>query len=418
MPAAASSHTSIKKAADGRQSCRVTMFPPFLRRGSQATVDNDVEAIECDRSLQRRSGGHWRRLHPRLRQRGRIPRWKRPPSGVVGRRTNDQGATLMAWRSLLRMLAPPLLLVFIGVPSHAEYPERPLKIIVAWPPGGVVDMTARVIGEQLAARLGQPVVVENRVGANGNIGTTAVARAPADGYTLQAVTAETHAINPHVYKALTYDVFRDFDAVALLARSNFVLTAKAGLPVDNVQGLIALAKASPEKLTMATYGIGSTSHVTMASFEEVTKTSFLHVPYRGVSPVVNALLTGEVDVAFVTPHIVVELLKAGKVKILGAASLQRMAIVAAVPTFTEQGINGFVGGNWYGVVAPRGIPEAEKARLANELQEIAASPPFLAHARSLGVDAEYLDAAGFAEFLARENQRWGTLIKARKIEIP
>ena len=324
----------------------------------------------------------------------------------------------MAQHIMVRLLAMSLFLVCAAFPSHAQYPDRLLKIIVAWPPGGVVDTTARLVGEQLAVQLGQPVVVENRVGANGNIGTTAAARAPADGYTLQAVTAETHGINPHLYKSLTYDVFRDFDPVALLARSNFVLATKAALPVNSVQDFIALAKASPGKVTMASYGIGSTSHVTMVSLEDATKTSFLHVPYRGVSPAVNALLTGEVDAAFVTPHIVVELQKAGNVKILGAASPQRMSLVPDVPTFTEQGISGFVGGNWYGVVAPHGVPDAVKARLAIELKKIAASPAFLAHAKSLGVDAEYLDAAGFAEFLAKENARWGALIKARNIEIP
>ena len=324
----------------------------------------------------------------------------------------------MVRRISLGMLAAFLALACTAYSGHAEYPDRLLKIIVAWPPGGVVDTTARIVGEQLAVQLGQPVVVENRVGANGNIGTTAVARSPADGYTLQAVTAETHAINPHLYKSITYNVSRDFEPVALLARSNFVLAVKAGLPVNNVREFIELAKASPGKLSVASYGIGSTSHVTLASFEDVTSTSFLHVAYRGVSPAVNALLTGEVDAAFVTPHIVVGLQKAGNVKILGAASLRRMSIVPDVPTFTEQGIEGFVGGNWYGVVAPRGIPDAVKTRLAGELAKIAASPPFLAHAKSLGVDADYRDAAGFAEFLAKENERWGNLIKARNIEIP
>ena len=319
---------------------------------------------------------------------------------------------------LIRMLAVLFALVCTTSSGHADYPDRPLKIIVAWPPGGVVDTTARIVGEQLAVQFEQPVVVENRAGANGNIGTTAVARAPADGYTLQAVTAETHAIGPHLHKAPTYSVLRDFEPIALLSRSNFVLAARAGLPVNTVQELIDLAKASPGKLSIASYGIGSTSHVTLASFEDVSKTSFLHVPYRGVSPAVNALLTGEVDAAFVTPHIVVGLQQAGNVKILGAASLQRMPVVPDVPTFTEQGIDGFVGGNWYGVVAPRGIPDVVKARLADEIAKIAASPPFLAHAKSLGVDAEYRDAAGFAEFLAKENERWGTLIKARNIEVP
>ena len=227
----------------------------------------------------------------------------------------------------------------------------------------MIDTTARVIGEQLAVALGQPVVVENRVGANGTIGTTAAARAPADGYMLQAVTAETHAINPHLYKSLTYDVFRDFEPVTLLARSNFVLAAKASLPVNNLQELIALAKASPGKLSIASYGIGSTSHVSMVSFEESRKRAFCTCPIAESARLVNAILTGEVDAAFVTPHIVVGLQKAGNVKILGAASLQRMSIVPDVPTFTEQGIDGFVGGNWYGVVAPRGIPDTVKSTI-------------------------------------------------------
>jgi tripartite-type tricarboxylate transporter receptor subunit TctC len=142
------------------------------------------------------------------------------------------------------------------------------------------------------------------------------------------------------------------------------------------------------------------------------------VPYRGVGPTVNAILTGEVDGAFVTPHIVVGPRQAGLVKILGAASPERMPIVPEVPTFTEQGIDGFVGGNWYGIVAPRGVPGAVKVRLAGEMSKIVASPPFLKHAASLGVDVAYLDAAGFAEFLAKENARWGAVIKARNIEIP
>jgi tripartite-type tricarboxylate transporter receptor subunit TctC len=321
-------------------------------------------------------------------------------------------------RSAFRLLSASLFLACSSLASHAEYPDRPIKIIVAWPPGGIIDTTARLVGEQLAAQLGQPVVVENRVGANGNIGTTAVARAPADGYTLQAVTAETHAINPHLYKSLTYDVARDFDPVALLAQSNFVLISRAGLAANSLQEFIALAKASPGKITMASYGIGSTSHVTMVSLEEATKTSFLHVPYRGVSPAVNAILTGEVDAAFVTPHIVVGLQKAGNVKILAAAALKRMPVVPDVATFTELGIDGFVGGNWYGIVAPRGIPEAVKARLAAELKKIAQSQSFLSHAQSLGVDPDYRDGAGFAEFLAAENQRWGGLIRSRNIEIP
>jgi tripartite-type tricarboxylate transporter receptor subunit TctC len=156
----------------------------------------------------------------------------------------------------------------------------------------------------------------------------------------------------------------------------------------------------------------------MAALEEATGTSFLDVPYRGVGPVVNALLTQEIDAAFVTPHIVVGLQKDAKVKILGAASPQRLALVPDVPTFTEQGIKGFVGGNWYGIVAPHGIPAPVQAKLASALQKIAASPSFRQQAKTLGIDADYLGPAQFSAFLAAENQRLGALIKARNIVVP
>jgi tripartite-type tricarboxylate transporter receptor subunit TctC len=321
-------------------------------------------------------------------------------------------------RTWARRLAATLALMFLACSAHAEYPDRPLKIVVAWPPGGVIDIMARFIGQQLSAELGQAVVVENRVGVYGILGTTWVAKSAPDGYTLQAVTAETHAINPHLYKDITYDVARDFAPIALFGRSNFVLATKASLAPNNVPDFIALAKASPGRISMGSYGIGSTSHLAMAALEQATGTSFLHVPYRGVGPVVNALLTQEIDAAFVTPHIVVGLQKDGKVKILGAAARQRMALVPDVPTFTEQGINGFVGGNWYGIVAPHGIPEPVQAKLASALRKIVASPSFQQQEKTLGIDADYLDPAPFSEFLAAENQRLGALIKARNIVVP
>ena len=321
-------------------------------------------------------------------------------------------------RIWVRTLAATLALMFFAGTAHAEYPDRPLRIVVAWPPGGVIDIMARFIGQRLSEQLGQAVVVENRVGVYGILGTTWVAKSPPDGYTLQAVTAETHAVNPHLYKEITYDVARDFAPIALFGRSNFVLATKASLASGNVQEFIALAKASPGRLSIGSYGVGSTSHLAMAALEEATGTSFLHVPYRGVGPVVNALLTQEIDAAFVTPHIVVGLQKDGKVKILGAAAPRRMALAPDVPTFTEQGIEGFVGGNWYGIVAPRGIPQPVQAKLASALQNIAASPSFRQQAKTLGIDADYLDPTQFSAFLAAENQRLGALTKARNIVLP
>jgi tripartite-type tricarboxylate transporter receptor subunit TctC len=263
----------------------------------------------------------------------------------------------------------------------------------------------------------QSVVVENRPGANGNIGTQAVAKMPADGYTLQVVTTETHAINPHVYKSIAYDVFRDFEPIALFFRSSLVLGAKSALPYNNVQELIAAAKAAPGKLAGGSYGVGSAPHLTLASLEAVTGTSFLHVPYRGSSPTVNALLTGEVDVAFVTPHFLVDLRKNGQVKILGAATKARVPTVPDVPTIIEQGIPDFIWGGWTGVVAPKGIPPEIKQRLVAALEKIVHSDVFTTRAVALGVNVEFLNADQFAEFLRSENERWGKVARERKIEV-
>lgn len=230
-------------------------------------------------------------------------------------------------------------------------------------------------------------------------------------------TAETHAINPHVYKNLGYDVLRDFDPIALLARVDFVLAAKSGLEAQTVDDFVRLAKASPGRISVGSYGVGSTSHMALAAFEERTGTSFLHVPYRGVSPAVNALLTGEIDAAFVNPATVAALEKTGQVKILGSASMRRSALVPNVQTFEEQGIPRFVNGNWYGVVAPKGIPPEVKQRLLNEVDAIAKSPSFAQRAETSGLVIEYLDADRFREFLKEEGERWHRIVVARKIKV-
>jgi tripartite-type tricarboxylate transporter receptor subunit TctC len=301
--------------------------------------------------------------------------------------------------------------------SRAEYPDHGIKIFVAWPPGGSTDLVGRFVAEQLSIALKQSVVVENRPGANGNIGAEMFAKLPADGYSLMVATAETHAINPHVYKKLAYDVARDFDPIALVARVDFVLVAKAGLPVKNISEFVDLAKASPGKITVGSYGLGSTSHLALAALEERTGTSFLHVPYRGVTPAVNAILTGEIDAAFVSPNSVIGLEKNGQARILGAASLQRPAIAPDVPTFAEQGIPDFINGNWYGIVAPRGLPTEIKKRLEEEMQKIAASELFAQRSGPTGIVVQYLDSKQFSDFLRSENEKWSKIVAERKIEV-
>lgn len=318
----------------------------------------------------------------------------------------------------LRTIVTALLLLAVSASvSRAEYPDHGIRLFVAWPPGGSTDIVGRLIAEQLSAALKQPVIVENRPGANGNIGAEMFAKLPADGYSLMIATAETHAINPHVYKNLGYDVARDFDPIALLARVDFVLVVRAGLPVKSVQEFVNLAKASPRSITVGSYGLGSTSHMALAAFEEKTGTSFLHVPYRGVTPAVNAILTGEIDAAFVSPNSVLGFAKNDQAKILGSASLQRPSIAPDVPTFAEMGIKDFVGGNWYGIVAPHGLPAEVKKRLESEIQKIAVSDNFAQRTVPTGIVVDYLDAGQFADFLRSENERWSKTVLERKIEV-
>lgn len=308
-------------------------------------------------------------------------------------------------------------LLALAQPVLADYPEKPLKLIVPWPPGGVTDTLARFAADQLTRSIGQPVVVENKAGANGIIGTQAAAALPPDGYGLLAVTAETHAINPSVYKPLPYDPLRDFDTVAMVARVSFVLATRADLPPNSVTELIAYARANPGKLSAASYGVGSTSHLGLASFEKLTGTSYIHVPFQGVAPAVNALVGGQVDLAFVNAYNVEPHRRAGKVKILAVAGPQRLHTIADVPTLAEQGIPGLHAGNWYGFVTPRGVPESARRKLADELNRIGQSKAFQDKAYSMGVQVEFRDAAQFAAFLREEGQRLGEVVRDKGIEL-
>ncbi len=320
-------------------------------------------------------------------------------------------------QGLGRIVASVAMLLALSAPALADYPDKPIKLIVPWPPGGVTDTLARFVGERLARALGQPVMVDNKGGANGIIGTQAAAKLPADGYGLLAVTAETHAINPSVYKPLPYDPMRDFDAVAMVARVSFVLATRAGLPPNNVRELIDYAKAHAGQLSAASYGVGSTSHLGLATFEQLTGTQFTHAPFQGVAPAVNALLGGQVDLAFVNAYNVEQFRKAGKVKILAVAGPHRLNTIPDVPTMDEQGIQGMYAGNWYGFVTPRGVPEKVRADLATQLEKIGRSDAFKQQTRAMGVEPEYRDAAQFTQFLKSEGERLAVVVKDRGIEL-
>jgi tripartite-type tricarboxylate transporter receptor subunit TctC len=316
-----------------------------------------------------------------------------------------------------RIVSIAAMLAAMAFGAHAEYPDKPLKMIVPWPPGGVTDTLARFSAEQLQRSIGKPVVVENKGGANGIIGTQAAAAMAPDGYGLLAVTAETHAINPSVYKPLPYDPIKDFDPVAMVARVSFVLATRADLPPNNVKELIAYAKANPGKLSAASYGVGSTSHLGLATFEKLTGTSYVHVPFTGVAPAVNALLGGQVDLAFVNAFNVEQHRKAGKVKILAVAGPQRLHTIADVPTMAEEGVKDMNAGNWYGFVTPHGVPAPIREKLAAEFRKIARSKEFQEKAYAMGVQTEFRGPEEFSAFLKEEGARLGEVVRDKGIEI-
>ena len=295
------------------------------------------------------------------------------------------------------------------------FPNKPVHVVVPFPPGGGTDVVARTVAPKMQELLGQPVVVENRAGAGGNIGTDSVAKSPADGYTLLVASAAT-AINNTLAKNISWDLTRDFAPVVLLVLNQSLLAVHPSVPATNVRELIALAKAKPGQLTFASYGNGSSAHLIGELFKMMAGVDLLHVPYKGAAPAVNDLLGGQVsmlfaDVAAILPHA-----KAGKVRPLGIGSAKRLSGLPDVPTVAEAGVPGFEGGGFLGLVAPAGTPrEAIGALNAAALKSLAmpevnerlnalASPP-------VGESPEY-----FGRFLRGEIDKWARVIRAGNIK--
>src|SRR5262245_38872030 len=286
---------------------------------------------------------------------------------------------------LHRALAASLAaLALAPTPSFAEYPDQPIRMVVAWAPGGSTDAVARIIAKHLSERLKQQVIVENRSGASGQIGTEYVARAAPDGYTLQYTVADSHSINPHVFPKVRYDALKDFRTVALVGSMANALVVNPKLPVHNVQEFVDLARKSPGKLTYSSWGIGSGSHIRTEAFDQMTKISMLHVPYQGSGPAFQAVISGEVDAAMVPLGLAAGNAKAGKVRILGVDTLERVADAPDVPTFTEQGVP-LTLSFWQGVLVPAKTPDAIVERLRKAMADVLADPQVRAELEKVGV---------------------------------
>jgi tripartite-type tricarboxylate transporter receptor subunit TctC len=303
-----------------------------------------------------------------------------------------------------------------AVPAHAaEYPERNITIVVPFPAGGASDMTARLIAGKLSERLKQTIVVDNRAGANGAIGSVSLKQAPADGYTLLIGSIGVFGINPALFKDLRYDPQKDFDPLSLAVRTPNVLVANPAYPANNVRELIEQLKANPGKVTFASSGIGSSDHLTAALFWQKTGTTGIHVPYRGGGPAINDLIAGHANVSFQNLGAIAEQVKGGRLKALAVTSGKRVATLPDVPTMPEAGVNDLEVYSWQAAAAPKGLPAAVKAKLEAELAASAQSPDVKAKFEAVGFDVVASNGTQFAAFMADEIARWKAVIETGKI---
>ena len=302
-------------------------------------------------------------------------------------------------------------------PALAEYPEQNVTIIVPFPAGGASDIAGRVTGNKLSERLGKSVLIENRAGANGSLGATAMKAAKPDGYTLLIGSIGVYAINPALYKKLGYDPLKDFDLLSLLVRTPNVLVANPKFPVKDVKELIAHLKANPGKVTFASSGIGSSDHLTAALFWQKTGTTGIHVPYKGGGPAINDLIGGHADVSFQNLGAVAQQIKGGQLKALAITGDKRAEILPDVPTIAEAGVAGLVVYSWQAAAAPKGLPAAVRARLETEIRAAANSPEARKSFNDIGFDVVANTGAEFETFLKAETDRWKTVIESGNITV-
>ncbi|HYF59698.1 MAG TPA: tripartite tricarboxylate transporter substrate binding protein [Burkholderiaceae bacterium] len=297
------------------------------------------------------------------------------------------------------------------------WPQRPVRIVVPYPPGGPTDIVARVVGARLAERLRQPFVIENRAGAGGNIGAEAVAKAPADGYTLVLGTT-AHAINPSLFKSLGYDFQKDFAPVALLTSVPLVLVAHPSLPADGVAQLVALAKSRPPgSIAYGSSGNGQSTHLAAELFNAMAGVSLTHVPYKGSAPALVDLAGGQVQVMFDTMLSAMPQVKAGRVKALAVTSAKRSAAAPELPTIAESGLPGYEATAWNGLLAPAGTPPDVVATLSRAVNEVLAEPETRQRFAADGADAVGGTPGQFASFIRTETDKWREVVKTASVKI-
>jgi len=325
--------------------------------------------------------------------------------------SKPEGVPSATRRRALRMTAALLALAAGGTHAAADWPMRPVRLIVPFPPGGSTDILARAIAQRLQEALGQPFVVENKAGAGGSIGAAEVARAAPDGYTLLMGHIGTLAINPSLYPNLAYDPVRSLAPVALVARVPNVLVVNPAVPARDVQQLIALAKAKPGALRYASGGNGSAAHIAMEYFKLRTQTDIGHIPYRGTSPAVTDVMGGQVEIIMTGVPAVLQQVKAGKLRALAVSSRSPVASMPDLPTIAASGVPDFEAIQWYGIVAPAHTPAAVIALLNAEIGRALQTPALKARLDAEGAEAAPTTPDAFGALIASEIARWKPVIE-------
>ena len=308
-----------------------------------------------------------------------------------------------------------LLVFFASTAAGQTYPSRPVRWIVPFPPGGATDILARIVAQKMTESWGVAVVVENRAGAAGAIGSEAVAKAAPDGYTILMGTTSTHAVNPAINPKLPYDNLADFTAVTLVATFPNVLVAHPST-ASSLPELIARLKANPGKYNFGSSGAGSSTHLTGELFKLMTQTDINHIPYKGTGPLLNDLMAGHVSFAFDQITAVMSAVQAGKMRALGVASLERNAALPDVPAIAEV-LPGFEATAWVGIFAPARMPSEITFRIQNETKRIVHLPDIAQRMRELGATPVANAPAEFSAFVQKDTRKWRELVQAARIKI-
>jgi tripartite-type tricarboxylate transporter receptor subunit TctC len=324
-------------------------------------------------------------------------------------RRRGEGNVKLLRRQFLQLAAGATALPLPRIARAQAYPTRPVRLIAGFPPGGGVDVTARLIGQSLSERLGQPFVIENRPGAGSNMGTEAVVHASPDGYTLLLATIP-NAVNATLYDKLNFNFIRDIAPVATISRVPNIMTVHPSSPAKTVPEFIAYAKANPGKVNMASDGNGASGHVAGELFKMMAGVALLHVPYRGAAPALTDLMGAQVQVMFPTMPASIQYVRAGKLRGLGVTTATRSEALSDVPALAEF-VPGYEASTWYGVGAPKNTPTEIVERLNKEINAALADPKLKARLADIGAEPLSMTPTEFAKFVVDETEKWAKVVK-------